>query len=167
MVILKPITPSSALSFKEVRLHALLDTPWAFGSTHAKELLFSDAEWKARAAQWNSDRSTGHLAWDGDNPCGIVASFLDQTDPKKAHLVSMWVAPTHRRLGVGQMLVNQVLAWARSQQVETLHLMVTSRNDAATRFYEKLNFVKTGNTKPYPNDPALIEFEMIHPIQIQ
>jgi hypothetical protein len=30
----------------------------------------------------------------------------------------------------------------------------------ATLFYQHLGFVRTGHTKPYPNDPALVEYEM-------
>ena len=42
--------------------------------------------------------------------------------------------------------------------------MVTSNNDAAMRFYESLGFVRTGRTEPYPNDAALVEFEMMRSI---
>ena len=42
--------------------------------------------------------------------------------------------------------------------------MVTSINDGAFRFYERLGFVKTGRTQPYPNDTAIIEFEMTRPL---
>ena len=38
--------------------------------------------------------------------------------------------------------------------------MVTSSNDAAIRFYERLGFAKTGRVQPYPNDGALVEYEM-------
>ncbi|MGY8827382.1 MAG: GNAT family N-acetyltransferase [Candidatus Latescibacterota bacterium] len=42
-----------------------------------------------------------------------------------------------------------------------MYLMVTSNNEAAISFYESLRFEKNGHTEPYPNDPALIEYEMI------
>jgi ribosomal protein S18 acetylase RimI-like enzyme len=38
--------------------------------------------------------------------------------------------------------------------------MVTNNNEAAIRFYQRLGFNATGNTQPYPNDPALLENEM-------
>jgi hypothetical protein len=41
-----------------------------------------------------------------------------------------------------------------------LLLMVTSKNSTAIRFYEQCGFAMTGNTGPYPNDPALFEYEM-------
>jgi ribosomal protein S18 acetylase RimI-like enzyme len=45
-----------------------------------------------------------------------------------------------------------------------LQLMVTSNNEPATRFYERLGFTRTGRTEPYPNDPVVIEYEMARPI---
>ena len=76
----------------------------------------------------------------------------------------MWVAPSHHRHGVGRLLVDGIIDWARGQRAEKLRLSVTSNNDVASRFYGRIGFTKTGNTEPYPNDPALMEFEMIRPI---
>jgi len=159
-IVLKPITAECVGSFKAVRLRALLDTPTAFGSTYAKEVLLADAEWEKRVGQWNGENSTARLAWDGEEACGIVAGFLSLEDLTTAVLVSMWVAPTHRRRGVGRLLVEAVSDWARSKQARKLRLMVTDNNQAAIEFYGRLGFVKTGKTEPYPNDPKLMEVEM-------
>jgi ribosomal protein S18 acetylase RimI-like enzyme len=35
-----------------------------------------------------------------------------------------------------------------------------SNNEPAILFYQRLGFARTGRTEPYPNDPALIEYEM-------
>jgi len=43
-------------------------------------------------------------------------------------------------------------------------LMVTSNNDTAIRFYERLAFTKTGRAEPYPNDASVFEVEMSQPI---
>ena len=102
----------------------------------------------------------GFLAMDGETPCGVVGSFLDQNDPTRAQLVAMWTAPTHRQQGIGRLLVNEVLSWARRRSASTLLLMVTSNNEPAVRFYERLGFTRTERTEPYPNDPAVIEYEM-------
>jgi len=160
MITLELIARQNALIFKDVRLRALQDTPSAFGSTYAQECQLTDAEWVERAAQWTGERSTGYLAIDAGIPCGIAGALLDQDDATRAHLVSMWVAPPHRRLGIGRSLVDVILAWARTRSVRTLQLMVTCNNDLAIRFYQRLGFVLTGQTGPYPNDPALIEYEM-------
>ena len=97
---------------------------------------------------------------DGDVGCGIAGSFLDEDDRTRAHLISMWTAPTHRQQGVGRLLVNEIAIWARLRGADLLQLMVTSSNDAARLFYQRLGFARTGRTEPYPNDPGLIEYEM-------
>jgi ribosomal protein S18 acetylase RimI-like enzyme len=72
----------------------------------------------------------------------------------------MWTAPTHRQRGIGRLLVNEIFAWARLREAVTLRLMVVSNNEPAIFFYQRLGFARTGRTEPYPNDPALIEYEM-------
>ena len=160
MIVLERITPQNALVYKAVRLRALQNSPSAFGSTYAKESQFPNSEWVKRASNMNGERSIGFMAMDRGAACGIAACFLDQNDPTQAHLVSMWTAPTHRQQGVGRLLVNEIFVWARERSVRTLRLMVTSNNETAIKFYERLGFSRTGRTEPYPNDPLLIEYEM-------
>ena len=165
MIVIKPITPLNAFVFKAVRLRALEDAPYAFSSAYAKESQFTDSEWLARATGMNGETGIGFVAMDGENACGLVGSFLDQSDPTRAHLVSLWTAPTHRQQGVGRGLLQEVFGWAYSRKVRTLLLMVTSNNESAMRFYERLAFTRTGRTEPYPNDPAVIEYEMSRPVR--
>ena len=164
MIALEPITLLNTFLFKDVRLRALQDSPGAFGSTYARESQFTDAEWIKRVERWNGDVGAGFLALDDGTPCGIAGTFLYQNDATRAQLIAMWTAPTHRQQGVGRLLVNAVLNWARSRNARTLLLMVTSNNESAIRFYERLGFIRTGRTEPYPNDPAVIEYEMSRPI---
>jgi GNAT superfamily N-acetyltransferase len=165
MVSLHQITPSLASSYKAVRLRALQDTPSAFGSTYARESQFSDADWQQRAANLYTPRSIGYLAHYLDQSCGIAAAFLKEQTPQYAELVSMWVAPEHRRTGTGRLLIEAIESWARATEAHTLQLMVTSVNPAAIAFYQSLGFAATGRTEPYPNDPAVIEYEMSKPIR--
>jgi len=159
-LILEPINTTNAMVFKAVRLAALLESPSAFGSTYAKESQYSDADWLKRAAVWTSARSIGYLAIYERNACGIVAAFVDELEASKVRVVSMWVAPTHRRSGIGRSSIRAVVDWARERGALAVHLMVTSNNNAAIQFYERNGFVMTGKTEPYPNDPNLIEYEM-------
>jgi len=160
MIILEPITARNALLFKDIRLRALQDSPAAFSSTYAEESKLTDAEWLNRATQWSGAKSGGYLAMDGDTAVGIAAGILDQNEPLRAELVSMWDAPTHRRLGTGRMLVDAVVAWARARNAQTLLLLVTSNNDGAIRFYQSVGFALTGRTEPYRNDRSLLNYEM-------
>jgi len=164
LIVIEPITQHNLAVFKDVRLRALQEAPYAFGSTYAREVQFDHAEWARRVERWNGERGAGFLAMDGAAACGIAGSLLDEDHPTRAQLVSMWTAPTHRQLGIGRLLVDAVLDWARTRNVRTLLLMVTSNNDTAIRFYERLAFTKTGRAEPYPNDASVFEVEMSQPI---
>ena len=160
MVVIEPITPQNASIFKAARLRALQDTPSAFCSTYAKESQLTDDDWIARARNWNGERSILYLAMEADAVIGIAGSHLDHDDPTRAHLISMWTAPTHRHQGAGRLLVNEIINWASLREAVTLLLMVTSSNAPALVFYQRLGFTLTGHTEPYPNDPSLIEYQM-------
>jgi ribosomal protein S18 acetylase RimI-like enzyme len=73
----------------------------------------------------------------------------------------MWTAPGYRQRGVGRLLVEAVAGWAASRGLHRIRLMVTSQNQTALCFYERLGFSRTGRIEPYPNDPALVEWEMV------
>jgi ribosomal protein S18 acetylase RimI-like enzyme len=164
MISIQPITPQNVPVFKAVRLRALQDSPHAFGSTYAREAQFSDDEWLRRAENWNGVTGAGFLAMDGDTACGIAGAFLDEKDPTQARLVSMWTAPTHRMRGAGALLVREAGNWARRAGATTMRLMVTSHNQSAQLFYERLGFTFTGVQEPWPNDPAHFEYEMSRPL---
>src|ERR1700760_3729860 len=112
MISIVPITVQNFLVFKSVRLRALQDSPFAFGSTYARESEFTDDEWLRRAENWNGVMGAGFLAMADNAACGIVGSFLEETDRTQARLVSMWTAPTHRKQGVGALLVRAAENWA-------------------------------------------------------
>jgi ribosomal protein S18 acetylase RimI-like enzyme len=164
VITLEPITTRNVPVFKDVRLRALQDTPSAFGSTYAREVQLTDAEWAQRAALWNGEKGIGFLAMDAGAACGLAGAFLDEAVAARAQLISMWMAPTHRQRGIGRLLVEEIVAWARRCGATALQLMVTSSNRPAMLFYERLGFTRTGRTEPYPNDPNLIEYEMSRPL---
>jgi ribosomal protein S18 acetylase RimI-like enzyme len=161
MITLERIAPHNALVFKTIRLRALRSDPTAFGSTYAKESQLSDQEWVTRSLRWSSDGFIAYLAFDEENACGLVACYIDEHDSQRAHVISMWVDPAWRRAGVGTVLVHGLKAWASARQLRELRLMVTHVNTGAIDFYERLGFRQTGKTEPYPNDPAITEYEML------
>lgn len=169
MIYLETVSTSNVALLKSTRLRALQESPLAFGSTYEKESQLSDAEWLARARNWDGVRGIGFIALDQAalDPsigCGIVGCFIHQDDAMRALLVSMWTAPAQRRHGLGRMLVQKIVEWLALHNVRTLTLMVTSVNQAGMRFYERLGFAPTGRTEPYPNHPDIVEYEMSRPI---
>ena len=161
MIELVPVGMENLELFRKVRLEALEESPLAFCSTYGREAQFEPEEWMRRVERWNGERGIGYLALENGLGCGIAGGFLDEAEPGRADLVSMWTAPAYRRLGVGRQLVEAVMGWARLRGAHSLRLMVTSSNEAAIGFYRRLGFQDTGATAPYPNDAALVEHEMV------
>jgi ribosomal protein S18 acetylase RimI-like enzyme len=161
MIVIERVTTKRALIFKEIRLRALEESPTAFSSTHAKESQIPDEEWTKRALRWSGGGAVGFLAYGRDRVCGMVFCYAEPDHREQGHIVSMWVDPEFRRSGVGRLLIDSVAAWAKDRGMRELKLMVTSVNHGAIAFYERLGFRVSGQTGPYPNDPAITEFEMV------
>ncbi len=164
-MLIRRITTKNIADFKAIRLRALREDPQAFGSTYERELRFTDAEWAARLQRWDGERGIGYLAMEGETLCGIAGTLRDGADAEGVQLVSMWTAPEYRRQGVGRLLVQEIMEWARERGAGVVRLMVTSNNEAAMRFYERLGFARTGRTEPYPNDARLFEIEMARAVE--
>jgi ribosomal protein S18 acetylase RimI-like enzyme len=150
--------------YRAVRLRALQDTPFAFGSTYEREVRLTEEEWTVRAARCSGGSDVGFLARCDEGYAGLALCFVDAEDASVGQLISMWVAPEARRSGVGRMLIDAIVVWAAERGVKTIKLMVTSVNDGAMEFYRRNGFAMTGKTEPYPNDDRLIEYEMVRVI---
>jgi ribosomal protein S18 acetylase RimI-like enzyme len=164
MIILKPVTPETSEIFKAVRLRALADSPLAFSSTYAKESLLSEEEWMKRSQRWAGQDAIAYLAFDDSDhrtACGLVACYAEDHGVPRGHVISMWVDPAFRRAGVGRILIDALKSWARSRDLSELKLMVTSVNQGAIRFYERIGFQMSGIVGAYPNDPSIVEYEML------
>ena len=119
---------------------ALAESPDAFSSTLETE---KERPLEAFAARLADSHVIG--AFDGSELTG-VAGFYVQPGPKHAHkgmLWGMYVRPGYRGLGIGRMLVEAIIDYARDQ-VELLQLMVISDNMPARRLYASLGFVEYG-----------------------
>ena len=54
------------------------------------------------------------------------------------------VAAAHRRRGIGRLLLEQAVAWARDAGVSKLELHVFPWNEPAIRLYERFGFEREG-----------------------
>jgi GNAT superfamily N-acetyltransferase len=75
-------------------------------------------------------------------------------DPRRRELVGMWVAPTHRRLGVARNLLAQVKAWAASEGATTLRLGVREGNEEALVAYVSMGMSPSGESMPEMGRPT-------------
>jgi ribosomal protein S18 acetylase RimI-like enzyme len=155
------VTEEDVARLKAVRLAALTDSPFAFGSTLEREIAFSDDQWleRARSGATGDARAT-FLAEDAHDIVGLVGGYLDGEPDTRVELVSMWVAPSHRRRGIGRALVDAVLRWTVDVGGTSVALWVTRGNTPAEELYRSLGFEATGEFKPLPSDPCEEELRM-------
>jgi GNAT superfamily N-acetyltransferase len=159
MVLVREITADDWELMRDVRLSALAEAPYAFGSTYAREVAFGEPQWRGRI----NERSASYLAQarPDEEPAGLAGVYVEDGT---ADLVSMWVRPGCRGQGVGAALVEAAASWARGRGFCTLFLWVTESNPAAMRLYERCGFAVTGERQPLPWDPAVAEIRMSRPL---
>ena len=82
--------------------------------------------------------------------CGFIlfSSVLDE-----AEIMTFCVLPHSRRLGIGRLLLEQMIAWAKSQQMRQIFLEVSEDNLPARRLYEKAGFVFLSKRPRYYHTP--------------
>jgi len=143
-------------ALRELRLRALTDAPDAFGSSIERELARTDEQWR-----WWVDAAATFVLVVGDDAAfgGMAAGVADLEVDHRAHLIAMWVAPEHRRLGAASQLVDAVCEWARDRRARDVHLHVADGNEAAERLYERCGFRRTGETFVRERDGA-VEHEL-------
>lgn len=135
--------------YRDLRLRALADSPDAFGSTLAAEAGRPEAEWARRLASSADARVSLPLVAElSGELIGLAWGRIDASAPDVAALYQMWVAPTHRGRGVGQKLLEAVIAWATAQNAAFLELGVTCGDSPARRLYERAGFKPLGEPQP-------------------
>jgi ribosomal protein S18 acetylase RimI-like enzyme len=127
--------------WRKLRLEALREAPYAFGSTLADWQGPRDTEtrWRGRL----SDVPLNIVAEWQQMPAGMVSATAPDLDGS-VELISMWVAPLARGRGIGDSLVHAVIQWAREQQASKVALAVFETNERALALYSRHGFVPIG-----------------------
>ncbi|MCY0989278.1 GNAT family N-acetyltransferase [Nannocystis sp. ILAH1] len=130
---------------RAVRLAALGDAPDAFGGTLAEAAVRPADDWRRQLVEL----ATFVAVVEGGD-AGMVRAARHEVEPDTGELLSMWVAPAARGRGVGDALVDAVVAWARAEGLRRLVLDVGDANAAAIALYARNGFVPTGVTGSLP-----------------
>ena len=139
---------------RQVRLAAMADAPWAFGSTWEREAGLMETQWRERLADggW-------FAAFAGDRAIGLACCYWESAESPS--LVAMWVEPASRGSAAAGGLVGAVLDHARAGGASSVRLWVVATNARALALYERSGFRRTGARKPLPSDLAVEEIELL------
>jgi [ribosomal protein S18]-alanine N-acetyltransferase len=115
----------------------------------SRDFVESGLGWKydaARVLRAIRDRETLAVVAceSGKAPGAPLTGFaIMEFGDERAHLVLLAVRPSHRRLGIGQRLLDWLLESARIAGIASIHLELRAANDAARGFYRAMGFYET------------------------
>jgi ribosomal protein S18 acetylase RimI-like enzyme len=144
MITCRRATRDDVKLFREVRLHALQDSPDAFGSTYESASARDQASWEEQLFSTVSGevRNT-QFVFSGDECVGLAALYREPDDPC-GEIIMMWVAPQYRGSTAASTLVDALIRWADGCGLRSVALVVSDSNLRAIKFYENQGFVSTG-----------------------
>jgi GNAT superfamily N-acetyltransferase len=160
---IRRIRSDEGLRLRDIRLHALADSPMAYGSTLGREEIYLEAVWHERAANGAAgDKSVTFVAEHDDRLVAMATGLPPESDQQAANpmMVGVFVAGAARRQGVGAQLVDMVIEWARARGWGRLLVWITSGNAPALALYRHCGFQATGATRPSAHTPDLMECEL-------
>lgn len=128
--------------YRDLRLFALSDCPFAFQDDLEAEQQLPDKVWLQRLKEYSI-----YFAEDADQLVGM-AGFVRKTGSKMNHVIQIhgvYVRPEQRGQGIAQQLLQAIIDWARSQQgVRKINLGVVAVQRPALGLYQKLGFKIVG-----------------------
>jgi ADP-ribose pyrophosphatase YjhB (NUDIX family)/ribosomal protein S18 acetylase RimI-like enzyme len=145
--LVRRLVPDDAPLYRALMLEAYERHTEAFSSSAAERAALPMAWWQARLAGGDDVPQRVIGAWRGDRLAG-VAGLSFETGEKlrhKATLFGMAVAEDFRRQGIGEALVQAVLAEAQAHPgTRLVQLTVSDGNRAARALYERCGFAVFG-----------------------
>ncbi|MFE2108505.1 GNAT family N-acetyltransferase [Kitasatospora sp. NPDC059463] len=139
--VLTPADPADWPLWRDARLAALADAPYAFTARPADWSAGGEQEWRARFARTDALHVVA-VGADG-RPAGLAGGVPGAGPDAGAvsELRSVWVGPRARGRGVGDGLLGAVEGWARRRGSAWLRLGVLPGNTAAVALYRRHGFV--------------------------
>ena len=147
---IRPCLEEDWYALKEMRLTALLDTPTAFGVSHATASLYTEQQWRERAA---GSHPKFWLAWLDGEPVGMIGGGVRQKN--RYNLIAMWTVPRVRGSGIAAQLVEAVKADALARGHGSVFLDVAPDNGRAAGFYLKQGFAFIDEWEPLASHPHI------------
>lgn len=157
------LEPHEWRALRELRLHALEESPDSFGATLAEALSHPISHWKGWTLP-NDERDIVTYVVDAPPWAAMACGQISTEQPKRVHLFAMWVDPRFRRHGFGATLIDAVGTWGREHGCTTYRLDVVDVNKSAVALYRHHGFVEIDETCPLRSNPALTCLAMDRPL---
>ena len=135
--------------YKQIRLMALKEAPYAFTSTYESANQRSDESWREQveSSALGSDRAT-FIAFSDHVPIGIAALYRDKENGDTGELLQVWVHPEFRGTTVIWDLMDTIFQWAAENNYRQVIAGVAKENARASKFYAKYGFLEMDETSP-------------------
>jgi GNAT superfamily N-acetyltransferase len=155
---MRRLGPDDWRTWRAVRLAALAESPRAFSSSLAREQGYAESDWRDRLGPARGLKAVA------DDDAGLVGGWVPEDRGGAVELYSMWVRPEWRGKGVGDLLVDEVVAWATENGHPRVDLWVVDGNKVAERLYRRHGFEMTGERIPHPAYADVLELAMTLPL---
>ena len=159
---------TDAARVRGIRLEALddPDAGIAFLETRAQAEAHADPYWQERTATAALSGSAAQfIAEAGRDVVGTLTVLIREAGSSdylgrpaiegRALVVAVYVRPSHRGRGTLEALLDAAVQWARDSGQSQLALDVHETNARAQRAYERLGFVRSGQTSQSANGTEL------------
>ncbi len=112
---------------------------------------FADVTWPQREGRDDFERLLADpsanvlVARAGNSVVGLAAGYVSESSPTRLPVLygvlrSMYVDVAHRDAGVGGLLAETFISWARAQGCAEVHVDAYTANEGAQRFYGRHGF---------------------------
>lgn len=141
------LTGIDSTHYKSLRLEALQNNPEAYSSSYEEEINIPLHQTQNRL---NAEHSYTIGAFIDKKLVG-TATLVVETKKKIQHratIVSVYVHPKHRNVGLGKRLLSELIKKAKSlPRIEQIYLTVTASNLPAKKLYHSIGFEMYGIEK--------------------
>ena len=132
-----------------IRLKALIDSPYAFGGTYENERLFDEDKWRLEFAK----QAFVIASVDGIDAGMMYVENLVGDFGATCWIGGCWSDPDFRGVGLMRAMFEFLDKQAASRDWLIQGLGVWTDNDLAISAYEKLGFVEMGGPQPSTRQP--------------
>jgi GNAT superfamily N-acetyltransferase len=165
------LTHEDVHDYRALRLLSLEESKFSFSDALEDEKKLTDNEWLDAIKIVGSPPEQFVLgAYNDDKLCGMVGFRRDTriVGRHKAYLSAMYVEPNSRRLGMGALLLTEIISAAKQMQgLEQIHLWVLHRQherNSAANLYERFGFISHGfvpNDIKYGDEYVTAEYKLL------